>query len=176
MIRRVLFVAAAIVTSTTLVAEPVSADPISAEQTFVSRINSVRSAYGVRPLHVDPTLTSVARDWAYKMALDGHISHRRDLSIGAPQTWMFLGENVGQGWEAHSLHDAFAASQTHLANLVHPRFDSVGVGVVMVGSTMFVAQEFMQSGYPVVTKAKKLRKCQTRRCRRARARYRASLA
>lgn len=169
MIRRIVFVAVALLTANMLIAEPVGADPLLDEQAFVAKINELRAANGVRPLSTDPTLTNVARQWAYKMALDGHISHRRDLSVGAPRTWMFLGENVGQGLDVHSLHDMFVASPGHFANLVNPRFEAIGVGVVWVGSWMFVAEEFMQGGYQV-TKIKK--KCHTRRCRRARSRYR----
>lgn len=174
MTRRLFFAALACVMSTLLIAEPVAADIVTDEQSFVARINAVRADAGVRPVDIDSTLTNVARRWAYKMALDGHISHRRDLSIGAPPTWMFLGENVGQGYDVQSLHDAFVASPTHYANLVNPRFESIGVGIVMVGSTMFVAQEFMQGGYPVITQVvAKKKKCTTRRCRRARSRLRA---
>ena len=176
MVRRIVFVVASFLTVAMLIAEPVAADPLTDEATFVAEINALRAARGVKPVEMNGALTDVARQWAYKMALDGGISHRSDLSVGAPSSWTFLGENVGLGVDVHSLHEAFIASPTHYANLVDPRFDSVGIGVVMVGSTMFVAQEFMQGGYqPVVTKTvvkAKKKPCRTRRCRRARARIR----
>jgi uncharacterized protein YkwD len=180
-VRRVLTFIAALVTSIALVAEPVAADPVSDEHTFVAKINALRAAHGMRPVETNAALTNAARVWAYAMANDGYISHRRDLSVGAPSDWEFLGENVGVGGDVHSLHDAFVASPTHLANLLNPRFDSVGIGVVQVGSVLWVAQEFMQTGAPVMTQSVarpvikkttvvKKKRCTTRRCRRARKR------
>ena len=179
MIRKFCFVALALLGAGMLTVEPVAADTLGDEYAFVAEINGLRSANGMAPLAVDPSLTAVARNWASNMAGSGYISHRSDLSAGVPSSWVFLGENVGVGGDVASLHNAFVASPTHLENLVNPRFTHVGIGIVQVGSTMWVAQEFMQASAPapartVVKKSsrKRVRPCRTRRCRRARARHR----
>ena len=85
-----------------------------------------------------------ARDWAAGMAAAGKIWHST-LSDGITADWKKLGENVGMGGSVDGLHAAFVASPGHYANLVDPNFGHVGVGIVMSGKTIFVAEMFMQT-------------------------------
>ena len=48
------------------------------------------------------------------------------------------------GGSVDGLHNAFVASPHHYENLVDPAFTQVGIGIAMSGSTIFVAEEFMQ--------------------------------
>jgi uncharacterized protein YkwD len=92
-----------------------------------------------------PDLTAMARQWAGRIADDGHISHRPDLREAAPADWLKIGENVGVGYSAQQLHDAFVASPAHLRNLVDPEYQSIGVGVVVRGDEIWVAQNFLRA-------------------------------
>ena len=187
MVRRLLFFVALVV-SIGLVAEaaPASAavDPASAEREFVVRINELRAGLGIAPLTTDAGLTAMAREWAGTMAAAGQIFHRPNLAAAAPDpTWIKLGENVGVGPSVQALHDAFVASPAHYRNLVDPEFREVGIGVVLVGDPIYVAENFMRTELDAASPAPTLtaaapsastpavkaasKPCTTRKCRAA---------
>ncbi len=100
-----------------------------AELQFVQQLNAERSARGLAPLIVDASMTVAARDWSDDMA-DGQIlAHAPDITVGAPNGWRLVGENVGRGSSVGRLMDAFMNSPGHRANVLNTRFDRVGVGV-----------------------------------------------
>ncbi len=115
-----------------------------AEADFVQRVNDLRAAWGVPPLQRHTVLINKARSWAQHMANAGGISHS-DLRSGITVQWSVLGENVGVGPSVASLHNALIHSKGHLRNILDPRFNRIGVGVVKQGGRMWVVQEFMQS-------------------------------
>jgi uncharacterized protein YkwD len=138
----------------------------TSESAFVADINALRADRGLPPLQVDTRLVATARAWAAQMARAGAISHTPNLAGTGPAGWQKLGENVGVGVGQPGLHAAFVNSSEHYANLVDSGFNAVGIGVVMSGGRMWVAEEFMQStqvetGSPAVSvgsrKAKLLR-------------------
>ncbi|MEM9133413.1 MAG: CAP domain-containing protein [Actinomycetota bacterium] len=106
-----------------------------AEATFHSLINGTRAAHGLAPLAVDGQLVGQARSWSQTMAGDGVLRHAGDLSGGISANWEVLGENVGTHdvIDINRLYQAFVASPAHLANIVDPRYDRMGVGVVFDG-------------------------------------------
>jgi hypothetical protein len=121
------------------------ADTATAETQFVNLINTLRQSKGLRPLAVDPRLTTVARGWSANMASTGTLAHNPSFSAQAPSDWLKLGENVGYGPDVNAIHTAFVNSPHHYANLVDADFNAVGVGVVVSGSTMWVTEDFEKS-------------------------------
>lgn len=128
------------------------ADTVSDESRFVQRINEARVAAGLKPLVQRQVLVDSGRSWAEKMkaasvgagSSDCLISHNPNLRTAVAAPWKKLGENVGCGdVDADALHEAFMNSQAHRANILDPQFDSVGIGIVMAGDTMFVTEQFM---------------------------------
>lgn len=130
----------------TVVPEPAFADTGSDEATFVAKLNGLRASRGLRPLGVDGNLANMARGWSSQMASRGGISHNPNMASQAPGNWARLGENVGMGPNVDSLHNALVNSPSHYANMVNGYYDSVGVGVVQSGGTMFVTFNFMATG------------------------------
>ncbi len=118
-------------------------DPASAEADFTARINALRASKGLGPLSVDLELVREARSWAATMAAQGRISHTSNLSQGITADWVKLGENVGVGADVPVLFQAFVDSPTHYANLVDPKYTTVGVGVVVSGDRIFTTHRFM---------------------------------
>lgn len=118
------------------------------EDQFVARVNSERAARGLPLLSVDSQLRDVARGWAQQMADAGGISHNPNLAAQAPARWTRLGENVGRGSEVESLHQAFVASPAHLANIVDPQWETVGIGVIEQGGYIWVVEQFMFAPAP----------------------------
>lgn len=124
-------------------------EPAAAEADFVGMINHYREAEGLQPLLVDPELTEQARSWAEAMAARQTLGHAPDLSIGISSPWLVLGENVGVHGvvDLERLFIAFVESPGHLANLVDPRFDKVGVGVAYDDEgAIWTTHRFMGSG------------------------------
>ncbi|HVF74089.1 MAG TPA: CAP domain-containing protein [Acidimicrobiales bacterium] len=120
-----------------------AADPQAAEAAFVAKINALRAAKGLGQLRVDAELTSIARQWAARMASKGDIAHNPSFSAQVQANWVKLGENVGMGPTVDKLHAAFVASPTHYKNLVDGAFELVGVGVVVgANGILFTAHQF----------------------------------
>jgi len=125
-------------------AAPARADSNVDEAQFVAAINGVRVRNGLRPLATDGQLISVARSWSSQMAGAGGLSHNPNLS-GQISDWRSLGENVGTGGDVATIEAAFEASPHHYENMVDPNFTYVGVGVVEVGGTIWVTEDYKQS-------------------------------
>jgi hypothetical protein len=130
-------------------ATPAAADTYSDEAWFVAQINQLRQSRGLNALSVDSELTGQARHWAQVMANDNQLKHTSDMSVGISAPWDVLGENVGVHELARvdnlqELFQAFVSSPSHLDNLLDPRFEHVGVGVVYDGNgKIWTAHRFM---------------------------------
>lgn len=98
----------------------------SAEGTLLSRINASRANAGLPPVEVYWDLVDDARAHTDAMIAAGHIHHNPSLS-GVTGVWQALGENVGVGFDANGLHDAFMASSGHRSNILGD-FNYVGIG------------------------------------------------
>jgi hypothetical protein len=115
------------------------------EAQFVANINQLRADKGVGALRVDSRLVDEARRWAGTMSTTG-LHHNPNMAADAPPGWTVLGENVGEGGSVAAIEDAFANSPHHYDNIVDPRFNAVGVGVVIDNDVIWVAEEFMAGG------------------------------
>ncbi len=133
-------------------APPAEAGTVDDEQLFVQLINQVRADVGLPALSVHPELTSGARSWAAAMSSNDQLAHAPDMTVGVTAPWTVLGENVG----VHGIHDpnqlfqAFVASPAHYQNLVDPRFQYVGVGVIHASATgkLWTTHRFMAADIP----------------------------
>lgn len=130
-------------------------DPVNAENQFVDLINDERTARGLTPLAVQSDLVAGARYQADAIRDAGRLFHNPDLADVVDSGWMKLGENVGYGGTVSGLHAAFMNSPGHRANVLDPNFTHVGLGVVVDGDKIWVAEVFMQAkpGYFIDTTA-----------------------
>lgn len=121
--------------------------PGAAEDEFLSLLNGERAARGLAPLTSDAGLAPIAREWSGHMAATNHLYHRSDLraqvETRVTRDWQRIGENVGYGGDVAGLHRAFMASPGHLDNIVGD-YNRVGVGVINVGSTIWVTFNFLK--------------------------------
>jgi uncharacterized protein YkwD len=127
-----------------------SVDVTPIENRFVELINGERAKAGLGPLAIVPELVTIGRAWSGAMRTSSGggdpcvISHNPSFSAQVTANWRRLGENVGCGpVEAEFLHQKFVESPPHFKNIMDPTFDSVGIGIVVDGDTMFVTQQFM---------------------------------
>lgn len=127
------------------------ADSVSDEARFVERMNVDRASVGAPPLIVSARLVEIARSWSRSLgersglSTECQLAHNQNL-LEVLRPASKAAENVGCGdADADALHNAFMNSPHHRSIILDPSFDSVGVGVAVSGTTMFVAVEFVRS-------------------------------
>jgi len=108
---------------------------------FVSLINSARHSAGLASYVVRSDLTAVAQAQAQRMASSGTLFHNPHLATDVKH-FSWVGENVGYGPSVTALHTAFMNSAGHRANILDHQFTEVGIGLVQVGNTLWVAEVF----------------------------------
>lgn len=124
------------------------AAPGSVEADLFSYTNASRASAGLGALQNDPAAAAVAREWSSQMSSENSLHHNPNLVAQVESrvttAWQRLGENVGVGYSASSLHDAFMNSPGHRANILGD-FNRVGVGAVVEPSgRMWVTLVFLK--------------------------------
>ncbi len=134
--------------------EPMGLETSSIEAASAGLANQARRDHGVGPLMVDPRIADVARSYSEQMKAQGYISHF-DESGGAVDSrlaaagvrFSVVGENLAAVSDrtdpAGTAHRNLMASPEHRANILEPRFTSIGVGVVTDGTTYWITQIFV---------------------------------
>jgi uncharacterized protein YkwD len=119
------------------------------ERRFAHEIDEAREEAGLPGLDFDPELARVSRKHTRAMARSEVLYHTPSgVFYGRVRNWRLIGENVGAGGSVSSLHQAFVASPDHLAIILHPRLEFVGVGVKHAGGRMWVTVTFSKGGNP----------------------------
>jgi uncharacterized protein YkwD len=118
-------------------------------------INRDRKADGLLPLHLDPALGRAAMSHSLDMAEHGYFAHvAPDGSspfqriVAAGERYNVAGENLGmqRGTQRRAMFAAIEVamlnSPEHRANLLRTTFNRVGIGVVTIGQTLFLTEDF----------------------------------
>ena len=104
------------------------------EARLVSLINKARTSRGLRALVVAPGTTDLARDWSMNQARKNSLYHTPNLVAGVTghgsRDWRRVSENVGRGWGADSLFNAYMNSPGHRANILDGDMRYLGMGWV----------------------------------------------
>jgi len=129
-------------------APPASVALTLLEQQLYDAINAERAGAGLSPLALDPALQGLARERSQDMASRSYFSHTTpegksvfDLMTerGIPFGW--AGENLARNNypDAESAQVAIRdlmASSAHRANILHPNYITIGVGLASDSSGM----------------------------------------
>lgn len=118
-----------------------SADASSVEDTFTAKLNHARTARGLPRLETRNALVQVAREWAARMAEQSKLYHNPNLTSDVTN-WRWVGENVGYGPDALTVHVAFMRSPGHRANILDRDYTEVGIGAVVRDGRVWVAEVF----------------------------------
>lgn len=113
----------------------------SVEDTFTDRLNNARSSRGVPQLTTRSHLVAVAREQAARMAGQSKLYHNPSLTSDV-NNWRWVGENVGYGPDALTVHVAFMNSPAHKANILDRDYTEVGIGAVVRNGRVWVAEVF----------------------------------
>lgn len=117
------------------------------EARITTLINQARTSRGLPALTVAPGTTDLARKWSMNQAARNTLYHNPSLvngvvTHGSP-TWRSVAENVGRGWGADSLFNAYMNSPGHRANILRGEFGRVGIGILDGGPRgLMITQNF----------------------------------
>lgn len=115
------------------------------QRAVIEQINNERDAAGESMLVPHPELIAQAQLWADTMAAENYLRHSDLLGEGIPGGWGVIGENVGIGEDLSAIQAAFLDSPAHRANMIDPRFDTMGTGVAVApDGSVWVVQLFAQ--------------------------------
>jgi len=119
----------------------------SPTETSRSLVNSARAAAGLPALGDDSRLDAIAQAQAQRMADRDAIYHNPNLKSDADAAgvdWEWIGENVGVGPDAQSIHDGFMASPGHHENIVYRDYNVLGVGAAVgKDGSIFISQVYV---------------------------------
>ena len=132
-----------------LAAQSVSAFDADGEAQILADLNQSRADVRLPALKLDPKLTDAARRHALLLSKRHVLSHQfpgeaplmeRLRSTGAILT--AAAENVGMNTELDDVNSMFMRSPGHRANMLNAAYDAIGIGVVHVGSSYWVTEDF----------------------------------
>jgi uncharacterized protein YkwD len=119
------------------------------EQVLFRKLNAVRAAAGVPELKWNPLLAQAARQHAERMAREGTISHKFSGELPMAKRLQQQGvhfsasaENVADAPAVDELQEGWMQSPPHHANMVSPKYNSVGIGVAHKGEQLYAVQDF----------------------------------
>jgi uncharacterized protein YkwD len=127
-----------------------------AEAMFAGLLNQARAQVGLPAMQTDLRLGDTSRSWSGNMGSRDQLYHDPNLAAAVTSVepnWRSAGENVGVGYGVQQLHDAFMNSPAHKANMMSTRFNRVGVGVVYVGTKIWVTVRFIEGPAIAATSA-----------------------
>jgi uncharacterized protein YkwD len=150
-----------------LAALPQRPDISAIEEKLLEWVNKERTARNLNPLRFSPGLRAVAIEHSKDMASQQKLTHLSssgksylDRLVEAGLFFIEIGENVAVSdtFDAAFIHQGFMESPEHRDNVLNPKYDTVGIGVVYSkDQEYFVAQDFSQSLKKLETdKAEKL--------------------
>jgi uncharacterized protein YkwD len=120
------------------------------EARMLELINKERVAAGLKPLAPDPELTQVARRHSADMFVRGYFSHDTpegrdpfDRMREANVHFLTAGENLALAPTVQVAHSGLMHSPGHRANILHPDFGRIGIGIMDGGRRgLMVTQDF----------------------------------
>ncbi len=137
------------------------------EQQFVELVNKERAKRGLSQLTLDPTLIVTARLHSAEMRDKAYFNHESPTpglktpmdrylrTIGNvaqdPKFYACVGENLfwSTVFNVQRGHEAFMNSPTHRENVLFPRFDKIGVGIVKkTNGEFWVTEMFVTNSDP----------------------------
>ena len=124
-----------------------------AEGELLELANRERSRAGLTKFKPDSGLTKAARQHATVMAQRQELSHQfpgepdlaQRLAANCKLYLVEAAENVAYAETADRAHDGLMHSPPHRENLLHPSYNTIGIGVVHRGDTLYVVQDFGNS-------------------------------
>ena len=120
-----------------------------AEQQLAQMLNLERARAGLPSLQVDDRLTQAARAHSVLMARAKQLTHQFPGEPPLPRRLAATNlrfnrdaENVAYDYSVQPAHDGLMKSPPHRANMLSPKFNTVGIGVLRAGDVFWLTQDF----------------------------------
>ena len=121
-----------------------------AEKRILDDLNQERIRNGLKPLEWNEQAAAAARAHARLLAENANLSHRFPGEASLPERigatgvrFTVAAENVARTEWIEDVHPALMGSSGHRANMLSPRYNAVGIGVVEEKGRIFVTQDFI---------------------------------
>ena len=141
--------------SASFATSPQRPDISAIEEKLLELLNMERTARHLSPLRFSPDLRNVAIGHSNDMASREKLTHLSssgdsylDRLVEAGLYFIEIGENVAVGdtFDAEFIHQGFMKSPEHRVNILNPKYDTAGIGVVYSEDReYFITQDFAQS-------------------------------
>jgi len=119
------------------------------EKQLVELINQERAREGLPPLAVDGRLTQAARKHTALLVKHAGLSHQfveeQPLQVRLADERLRSdrqAENVALEMDVAGAHAVLMNSPPHRANILSPKYNAVGVGVMLSGERLYVTEDF----------------------------------
>jgi hypothetical protein len=134
-----------------------SASPIFGQDDSPARrvfdlTNQDREAQGLPTLQWNDALAGAARAHAALMAQQGHLAHQYpgepELMQRAAQAgahFQAIAENIAMAPDAPAVENAWMHSTPHRTNILDPKMNALGVGIVERGGNLWAVEDFAQA-------------------------------
>jgi hypothetical protein len=126
--------------------------PSADQQQILDLTNQARAQQGLGPLQWDPALAAAAQVHAQRMADQRALSHQfpgePDLAARAGQAgahFRAVAENIAMAGSVDGLQKEWMKSPPHRANILDPRLNHIGVGLVQRAGYWYAAVVFDSS-------------------------------
>lgn len=121
----------------------------SVERKMFDLVNQERTKRGIPALKWNDKLQQSARKHTENLAANKQLSHQFSgepaLAARIAATGFHFSasaENVASATDSDDLHRALMGSPGHRANILSPKYDSIGIGVVHRGDSYYATQNF----------------------------------
>ncbi|MFZ0661247.1 MAG: CAP domain-containing protein [Acidobacteriaceae bacterium] len=114
--------------------------------------NSDRAAHGLPALRWSNSLAAAAQLHAERMAAENYLSHQYpgegDVGARAARAgahFQAIAENIATGYSDEQVEQEWMHSMPHRTNILDPKMNVIGVGVVARGDLLYVAEDFAEA-------------------------------
>lgn len=124
--------------------------PTSAEKQVFDQLNQERQKAGLPAFEWNELVAEAARQHAALLAQNGELSHQFPNEPSVPERLGATGvrftssaENIARTEHVEDVHLALMTSPGHRANMLSPKYNAVGIGVVERDGRVYAAQDFV---------------------------------
>lgn len=114
--------------------------------------NQDRKAQGLQPLEWNAALAAAAQAHAVRMVQEQQLSHQypgepelMQRAVAAGAHFEAIAENVAMAPDADGVENAWMHSTPHRTNILDPKMNALGVGVVELGGNLWAVEDFAEA-------------------------------
>jgi hypothetical protein len=127
-------------------------DTTSRARHIAELTNRDREAHGLDKLQWNESLAAAAQAHSQRMAEESELSHQYagEGNVGqraarAGAHFRAIAENIATGFSDEQVEQEWMHSPPHRANILDPKLNAIGVGVVERGGTLYVTEDFAET-------------------------------